>query len=273
MHVLSGQEVDVAVQALQAVGRYDTMRVKTYRRKENLADRIFVSPIGSAVALRFDDVGYFNRVYCADDSVFGMLPEIEAFYCGGPFGCELVGPPVADSGRASRISRPGWVSANCYAWMYAEDCRLIEPNHQTTFVIRAPEPSQRQQFLTTYLRAFEAQEDRFAAALRNMRHLFDRPELDFLVAWYGREMAGVAMMMRCDDTALLCAGAALPEYREMGCHAALLSARIRLACESGCRQMYSWAALGGQSQSNMEKAGLSVVGTTTTWRFSPESRV
>lgn len=271
MQVLSGQEVDVAIQALQAVARYDVMRVETYRGKENLADRIFVSPIGSAVGLRFDDVGYFNRVYCADDSVFETLPEIEAFYRGGSFGCELIGPPGA--GHASRISRPGWASANCYAWMYAEDCRLIAPTHQTTFVIRAPEPSQRQQFLITYLRAFDAQEDRFTAALRNMRHLFDRPELDFLMAWHGEKIAGVAMMMRDDRTALLCAGAALPEYREMGCHAALLAERIRLACESGCREIYSWATLGGQSQSNMEKAGLSVVGTTTTWRFSPESRV
>jgi hypothetical protein len=81
------------------------------------------------------------------------------------------------------------------------------------------------------------------------------------------------MTMRNGSAALLCAGAALPEYREMGCHAALLAARIRFASESGCRQIYSWAALGGQSQSNIEKAGLSMVGTTTTWRFSPESRV
>src|ERR1700751_4575164 len=120
MQVLSGQEVDLAVQALLAVGRYDTMRVKTYRRKENLGDRIFVSPIGSAVALRFDDVGYFNRVYCADESVFEMVPEIEAFYRGGPFGCELVGPPVAESERARRIAHLVGGRANRYEWRYAD---------------------------------------------------------------------------------------------------------------------------------------------------------
>jgi phenylacetate-coenzyme A ligase PaaK-like adenylate-forming protein len=85
-------------------------------------------------------------------------------------------------------------------------------------------------------------------------------------------LAGIAMLMRCGSTALLCAGAALPEFREMGCHAALLNARIRLASEAGCRQIYSWAELDGQSQANMEKAGLEVVGTSTTWRYSPENR-
>jgi hypothetical protein len=57
----------------------------------------------------------------------------------------------------------------------------------------------------------------------------------------------------------------------MGCHAALLAARIRLASEAGCRQIYSWAELGGQSLANMEKIGLEPAGTTTTWRYSPEN--
>lgn len=273
MQVLSVEDLSVAAQALQHVARYDSMRLQTYLEKENLADRIRVSSLASALALRFDDVGYFNRVYCADESVFEMLPEIERFYHGGHFGCELVGPPAIDFGNQREISRRGWVSANCYAWLYAEDCRLLPAPQSTKFSIRPPAPSQRELFLKTYLRVFEAQEDRLVAALRNMLHLFDRPELDFLIAWHDETIAGVAMTMRHGSAALLCAGAALPEYREMGCHAALLAARIRFASDSGCRQIYSWAALGGQSQSNIEKAGLSVVGTTTTWRLSPKCRV
>jgi hypothetical protein len=263
------EDTDIALQALQHVACYDAMRLKTYRQKENLADRIRVSPLGSAIALRFDDVGYFNRVYCEDTTVFGKLPEIEQFYRGGPFGCELVGPPASSAERCS-ISRPGWAPANTYAWMQTPRLRSLPPAQPGKFAIRPPAPSQRQEFLTTYLRAFDAQQDRFPAALRNMAHLFDIPELVFLMAWYDEKLAGVAMMMQHGTTALLCAGAALPEFREMGCHAALLAARIRLASESGCEQIYSWAMLGGQSLANLEKAGLSVVGLTTTWRYSPQ---
>jgi hypothetical protein len=246
------------------------MRLETYRHKENLADRICVSPIDTALALRFDDVGYFNRVYCDDPAFLEKLPEIEAFYRGGPFGCELVAPPSDESGSVN-ISRPGWAPAHHYAWLFHPDCSSLSSVQVTPFDIRPPKPSERQQFLLAYLRAFEAQEDRIPAALRNMRHLFDRPELDFLMAWHGKTLAGIAILMRCGSTALLCAGAALPEFRERGCHAALLTARIRLASEAGCRQIYSWAELGGQSQANMEKAGLEVAGTTTTWRYSPEN--
>ena len=266
----SVQEVDVAVEALQHVARYDSMRLETYRQKENLAGRICVSPIDSALALRFDDVGYFNRVYCADQSFLEKLPEIEAFYRGGAFGCELVAPPSDESGSVS-ISRPGWAPAHHYVWLHHPNCTALWSIQATPFDIRPPKPAERQQFLLAYLRAFEAQADRIPAALRNMRHLFDRHELDFLMAWQGRRLAGIAILMRCGSTALLCAGAALPEFREMGCHAALLAARIRLASEAGCRQIYSWAELGGQSHANMEKIGLEVAGTTTTWRYSPEN--
>jgi hypothetical protein len=268
--VRSAQEITVAVEALQHVARYDSMRLETYRDKENLASRICVSTIDSALALRFDDVGYFNRVYCADHEFLKKLPEIEAFYRGGLFGCELVAPPADEFGRVA-ISRPGWTPCHHYVWLHHPNCASLRSCQPTPFHIRPPKATEREQFLLAYLRAFEAQEDRIPGALRNMRHLFDRPELDFLMAWHNGRLAGIAILMRCGGTALLCAGAALPEFREMGCHAALLAARIRLASEAGCQQIYSWAELGGQSHANMERVGLEVAGTTTTWRYSPES--
>src|ERR1700757_1338017 len=121
--VRSVQEITVAVEALQHVARYDSMRLETYRDKENLASRICVSTIDSALALRFDDVGYFNRVYCANRAFIEYLPEIEAFYRGGPFGCELVAPPSDESGSVN-ISRPGWAPAHHYAWLCHPDCRV-----------------------------------------------------------------------------------------------------------------------------------------------------
>jgi hypothetical protein len=268
--ILSVPEVDVALQALRHVARYDAMRLETYREKENLGKRIRVSRIGSALALRFDDVGYFNRVYCGDRGFLDKLAEIEEFYRGGEFGCELVGPPSDEQGGVS-ISRAGWTPAGQYAWLAHPDCNLLHFARTTTFNIRPAQPGQREMFLRAYLRAFEAEPHRIPGALRNMRHLFDRPELDFLMAWHGETLAGVAMLMRSGTTALLCAGAALPEFREMGCHVAMLGARIRLAAKSGCREIYSWAALGGQSQANMERAGLAVVGTTPCWRYFPTS--
>lgn len=260
--------VGVAAEALEHVARYDSMRLQTYLDKEDLGDRILISPIGSGRMLRFDDVGYFNRVYSSDLTILDQLAEVEAFYGGGPYGCELVALPSEEFGEM-KISRAGWEPAHRYVWLHHANINSLLSKQPDSFEIRPPKSSEQEQFLLTYLTAFEAQKDRIPAAMRNMRHLFDRPELDFQMAWLGNTLAGVGILMRCGDTALLCAGAALPEFRHMGCHSALLSARIALAADAGCRAIYSWAELGGQSHANMEKAGLQAVGTTTTWRYSP----
>lgn len=258
-----------AVRALRLVARYDAMRLETYRNKEQLFGRICVSPIGHALGLRFDDVGYFNRVYCDDLSFVEELAAIEEFYRGGRFGCEVVGPPTGVA-QSVRLARAGWSAGQEYAWLHHANCGALRLGDGMQFTIRPPKASEQHEFLQAYLCAFEAQRENIPGALRNMKHLFDRPELTFLMAWQGNRLAGIAMWMRCGEAALLCAGAALPEFRELGCHAALLGARIRMAAEAGCKEIYSWAALGGQSQSNMERAGLRVVGTTKTWRYRAE---
>lgn len=249
------------------------MRLDLYPHKENISDRIAIARFGSALALRFDDVGYFNRVYCADDTVFQLLTQLENFYRGSPFGFEIVGPPdLLDNAPHAISQRPGWRPSTRFAWMYGDPGSLLSPP-AGPFEIRPPDVSERELFLITYLKAFGAAEDRVPGAVRNMRHLFDRSDLEFFLAFHEGSPAGVGMSRHSDDIALLCAGAALPLFRTNGCHTALLGARIRRARERGCSEAYSWAVLGGQSQSNMLKAGLQTVGITTCWHWTPESHV
>jgi GNAT superfamily N-acetyltransferase len=247
------------------------MRLDVYRQKENLSDRVAIARFGSALALRFDDVGYFNRVYCADNAVFEVLAHLEEFYRGTPFGFEIVGPPHAGDEAAHAISqRVGWRPSTRFAWIHA-DLNTLPQAPVCSFDIRSPEPSERERFLLTYLEGFEVAEDRMPAAIRNMRHLFDRSDLEFFLAFHEGRPAGTGMIRYNNGIALLCAGAALPEFRRNGCHAALLEARLRRARERGCQEVYSWAVLDGRSHLNMLKAGLETVGVTTCWHWTPES--
>jgi hypothetical protein len=253
---------------------YDSLRLTTYQTQEHLYRRISVSSIGSATALRFDDVGYFNRVYAPDEAIAEHVQEIEDFYDGCPFECELIGPVDESSdgfGRACRAR--GWASGHSYAWLYGSVSQAIPRIRPSSeFTIRRPREDERTRFLECYLRAFEALPEKIPAAIRNMRHLFDRPELSFLLALKDGEPAGIGMLYRQGSAAGLCAGATLPEHRENGCHRALLGARIQLAAELGCERLFSWAAADGQSQANMERAGLRTVGITCGWRFQQGRR-
>jgi hypothetical protein len=265
------ERVHYTALGIRVFAEYDALRLRTYAKGEQLGARTRVRALGTAVALRFDDVGYFNRIYAPDDSIAERLAEAERFYAGRPFGCELVGPPEETCGAIDRAcEKRGWTRGKRYAWVYARAAWLRpKTSGAGGFRIAPPSETERNIFLNCYLRGFEAEPERFAAALRNMRHLFDVPQLQFLLAWKGRQPAGVGMLYRDGSATALCAGATVPEYRRSGCHHALLDARIQAAIGQGSKELCSWAALGSQSHVNMEDAGLITVGISAAWRFEP----
>jgi GNAT superfamily N-acetyltransferase len=258
----------LSVAAIRLFARYDSLRLRTYQERELHGDRIRISSIGSATALRFDEVGYFNRVYSPDQSVAESLAEIEMFYSGGAYAGELIGPPEGwDEQLDLSCRRRGWVPGRQYAWLHARLPMAAPQCGSSELSIRYVAAEERESFLLSYLRAFEASPERFAKALRNMRHLFGVSELECLMAWQGEQPRGVGMLYRDGKTAGLCAGATLPEQRRQGCHSALLAARIRLAEEQGCDEIFAWALAGGQGHANMERIGMKTVGITTVWRL------
>jgi GNAT superfamily N-acetyltransferase len=143
------------------------------------------------------------------------------------------------------------------------------PGKPSCFETRPPDEAEQELFLHSYLRGFEANPERFPAAIQNMGHLFNRRGLRFLMAFHAGRPAGIGMLYCVGKVAVLCAGATLPEHRRQGCHAALLRARLRLAVEQGCERIFSWTMAGSQSHTNMERAGLRTVGITSAWRLLP----
>ncbi len=263
------EESALVVRGMELFARYDSLRLRTYQSCENLGGKIRVATIGSATALRFDEVGYFNRVYAPAAAASGHVRDFEVFYRGCPFPCELVGPPLGLSAALDTVCRSrGWVEGKDYAWVGGPiPPPLPGTQNSCEFTIRSPGPEERAAFLSCYLRGFEAEPVRFQAAMRNMQHLFTRPELSFVMALRKGRPAGVGMLYREGRLSILCAGATLPEERRSGCHAALLEARFRLAAGLGCEEVYSWAVMDGQSHINMERAGLPTLGVTRAWSF------
>ncbi len=264
-----------AAHALRVFAAYDSLRLRTYREGESLHSRISILSIGESCLLRFDDVGYFNRIYAADASVIAHIEDVERFYSGSPFDCELItyNDEAAEDWNRVLLRRRGWVCGKSYTWLAAPVERLVEPWPPDYVAVseidRNGEAAAHERFLTTYLSAFEADEARFPAAIRNMRHLFRHDSLRFLLASHQGSAVGVGMTYSDGDWTAFCAGATIPAFRNHGCHHALLAARVRLALAGGCRHVCSWAATGSQSQQNMMQAGLAVGGVTHAWVFRP----
>lgn len=261
----------LAATAIHLFATYDRLRLSLYRDKGSRGHLISIASIGSATLLRFEDVGYFNRVYAHDDDIADRLELVEQFFRGSSHGCRLVGPTLSASGPLACVcAARGWLPDEEYAWLAATNLPP-PPNVPGDFEIRPPRADEQELFLHAYLTGFGADPERHSMAVENMRHLFSVPDLHFLFALQNGQPAGIGMMYRTGQSVLFCAGATLPSHRGQGCHEALLTARIRLAHDLGCTGIYTWAFAGGQSQTNLESVGLRTVSTTFAWRFPPDS--
>jgi GNAT superfamily N-acetyltransferase len=69
-----------------------------------------------------------------------------------------------------------------------------------------------------------------------------------------------------DDICILAGASTIPEARRQGAQNALLSARLNLASERGCRMAMMCAAPGSQSQKNAQKNGFRIAYTRTKWQ-------
>jgi hypothetical protein len=265
-------ETSPEIRGFQAFAAYDGLRLRTYRERESVHARIRIEQVHGASLHRFDDVGYFNRVYAPTESIAWHLDEVEELYRGSPFGCELVVAHGDDDALPRACFLRGWSPGNSYAWLHMGAPLADTGPEYPEISIRQPRWDERTAFLEFYLRGFEAPAANFPAAIRNMRHLFDLPELHFLIGSCGGKPAAIGMLCVFGETGLLAAGATLPGQRRHGCHHALLAARIRLARELGCTDIVSYASTGGQSQRNMEQIGLRTVNVTRAWRFQGTGR-
>lgn len=259
-----------ALRAFQAMASYDCLRLGTYRDRESAHEKIRIENTLGARFLRYDDVGYFNRVYAPDESFAENLDHVEAFYRDSRFGCELVTLCEDRGPLADACSRRGWSPSSRYAWVHMKAGAHDRGDAYPEISIRQPREQEREEFLEFYLRGFGAPQANFPAAMRNMRHLFELPQLHFMMASRQGIDAAIGMLCVFGKTALLSAGATLPEHRRHGCHHAVIAARIRLARELGCTDIVSIAYAGGESHQNMESLGLRTVKVTQAWRFKGE---
>jgi len=259
---------DAAVAALDLVAHYDRLRLTIYKARGSRGHRIAIEEYGSSTFLRFDDVGYFNAVYDRLGNLHQHFDRVDEFFDGSTFACRVVSPALhAEGGLARECHRRGWVAGDSYAWL--STTALVPPDTDRHLVVRSVRGDEAEMFFRIYLTAFDAAAHRIPAALDNMRHLFEERSLHFQFAMVGADPAGVGIVLRIGDAALLSAGAMLPRYRGLGGHEALIAARLQLAHRLGCTSVHSWAAVGGRSHRALERMGLRTVATSHVWHRHP----
>ena len=251
--------------SLVVFAEYDEARLRAYR-PVGAPERIGVERWGSSTAMRFTEVGYFNRVYGVDASTVTGLASLLDFYSGCDHPIQLVAAPGVDlNDFAVPLQRAGFEPGPAYARVAQELAKAsrFEPGHGVRLLER--DEFDDETFLDLYLHGFGAAPDRHAAAKRNMRQLFDVDELHFFMATHAGTPAGIGMLYLSGSEAFLCAGATLPEFEQRGCHTALIQHRLMRAAELGAQRAVSWAYDGGSSHRNMAAQGFATIGIDRAW--------
>lgn len=234
-----------------AMWRYDEERLEIYRR-HNPALSIEVRRIGPYRALKFEDVGYFNRAIGPAAALERHGEALVEFYRGGslPFRLSLTGPASAD--------RAGMASSFKVAGTEEYFAREVSPDGFTAedgWSIEKLSPRDSLPFFALYLENFAGPDCRVREALANMVRL---PEMTGLHCFWARKdgrRAGLGMMHVQGRTAVFCAGAIAGDYRGQGGHLALLRHRLHQAGLCGCRRVVAVAKPGSGSARNLIKTG------------------
>jgi ribosomal protein S18 acetylase RimI-like enzyme len=82
-------------------------------------------------------------------------------------------------------------------------------------------------------------------------------------------VAAAAGALVLGEVANLANASTLPQFRGRGLQSALIRARMAAAAAAGADLVCAGASWASQSQRNLERAGLRIASTKTTWRVQP----
>ncbi|MFM8261652.1 MAG: GNAT family N-acetyltransferase [Pirellula sp.] len=264
--------------ALGVIRSYDCWRLSQYLL---LGDphRGCIETLGHAKLLRFQDVGYFNRIYDFSSSNVNDLGYILDRYLTSRdkqyrYGVELIARHDFDLDLVSEqllsfgfrpkgmVARLGLILGS--QLLPGEKWPCIPSGR---FNFRHPDPSEFEDVLELYLSGFGSPREHHRPAMINMMQLFGHPELITWCAFDNERPVGLGMLYVQQPYALFAAGVTAPEYQNQGIHESLIQLRLADAKSHGCSGIAAWCESDGQSYRNLISQGFEVLRTEQVWKL------
>lgn len=265
-------------QTLGVIRSYDCWRLSQYLLLGD-SQRGCIETLGDAKLLRFQDVGYFNRVYDFSSSNVNDLGCILDRYVTSRdkqyrYGVELIARHDFDLDLVSeQLLSFGFRSKGMVARLGldlgSQSLPIVKwpciPSGQ--FKFRHPDPSEYEAVLELYLSGFGSPRDHHRQAMINMMQLFGHPELITWCAFDNKRPVGLGMLYLQQPYALLAAGVTAPEYQNQGIHESLIQLRLADAKSHGCSRIAAWCESDGQSYKNLISQGFEVLRNEQVWKL------
>ena len=232
------------------------------------ASRASVERFGRTIALRNPNSDRDNQVFCLTHEGLGYLPKILDFYEGQDTQPSFYLTPFGFSGDLGRgLLEAGVYPTSCgqaLLFGYPEKEQIEAPPGIT---IEAATPDNMDDFLKTMADGFDWHSDwREGVKDYERRKLIELDSYKGFLARVDGEPVGTGTLSIDGDFVFLRQGTVLPGFRERGCHAALLHARLHAAHRLGCYAVGSGAAYNSASFRNQLRAGLQLAYIELSWK-------
>ncbi|WP_099520262.1 GNAT family N-acetyltransferase [Paenibacillus sp. BIHB 4019] len=250
-------------------------RMKAIQEREHNPMGIALQRFGPAVAIasrampwpQFNTVKGFGRTGAA------QLDEVLEWYNeqGGSPQFEIV-PSRTDGETLLALAKQGFYQSGFHASMAGS---IAEKNggkleqHLTGIVVRRLSEHEVELYAELHALGSGLPISGKNHIADNNRMLFSREGWQFYAAEIDHIAVGVGVVHIHEQIASLTFAATLPEYRMRGVQAALIAARLRAAAQAGCSLIVGQAAYCSSSQRNMERAGMRLCYTRSTWSRLP----
>ena len=230
---------------------FDLRRLEIYRR-HNPHLAIDIQRIGPFLAMKFPEVGYFNRAIGPAEHFHYHEDELLEFYDRGDisFRLSLTGDP---SERPVHL-HPGFRVAAIEEY-YLRSTAGADPNKYRGWTFEKVAPNDFRRFFELYLQHFAGPTCIIEQAVENMQHLGDMSGLHCSWVHYHGRLVGFGMWHWQGSNACMCGGGILSPHRRNEGHQAILEERMRASRGFGCSQAVSVARSGSEAAKNLQDCG------------------
>lgn len=173
-------------------------------------------------------------------------------------------PSLVDAEFLRCLSERGFFQSGFHTSTYMEPCEFSgSPSEEIH--IQGVNEAQFDIYAMIHCRGTGLPDEGIQPVAANNRVLYQRPGWRFFMAYVNDKPAATAVMYSKDGIASLTFAATLPHFRGRGLHQLLLQRRIHEARRNACRLVVGQCSFLSQSHRNMERIGMQLGYTRTTW--------
>ena len=247
---------------------YLTSRISSIGEREGNPEGVEINTFGETRAYYIRTMPWFifNSVKGLSDADMNRIEDIVQFYAAKDrlFQVDL-NPVHSGSMLFKRLAELGFCQNGFHSVLYGlpkEDKPDFQPN---ITIVEVENEKQFDHYAEIHCLGSGMPLSAKQHFVNNNIGLLNRAGWKIFLGYLNGIPAGVAVMHISSGIASLTLAATHPEYRNQGLQTALINRRLFEAYKAGCELVTAQASFGSTSQNNMERAGMQIAWTRSTF--------